>query len=189
MATTTRSTSASADEPTKPRRRDINRSPIYKKWVKLHLVDIFSTLKCIQEYTPDSIYFFNNHPVRWIQIFGLVITKEEQEKRILYTIDDGSGYVINAIVKRNYNAILDARLPKVQEMVKIKGTLEIAHEEFQMKVLKIEGVTGFEEQVGFWKEANRIRDEILVTPSVRSKRKASTTLAGNDRSKRKENRS
>ncbi|KAK6542312.1 hypothetical protein TWF694_006272 [Orbilia ellipsospora] len=147
-----------------PRRRQVNRAETYKKWVKLHLADITASLASYNEYAPESIFFYDGqHPIRWVYIVGTVIGVEEQERRMVFTIDDGSGQTMNAVAQRHAttNTVNGVKnVPKLHSTVKVKGQLELYHGAWQLKLLELETDLSLEAQVKFWKEANETHDRL-----------------------------
>ncbi|KAF3922303.1 hypothetical protein ABW20_dc0108077 [Dactylellina cionopaga] len=142
-----------------PRRREVNKSETYKKWVKLHLADIIASLVSYPEYASELTYFFNGHPIRWVYIVGTVIAIDVQEKKAVYTIDDGSGQTLNAVVMKKELETLK-NVPQLHSTVKVKGQLELVHGAWQMKLLELETNLSFDSQVRFWKEANETHDRL-----------------------------
>ncbi|KAK6353662.1 hypothetical protein TWF696_005624 [Orbilia brochopaga] len=142
-----------------PRRRKINRSETYTRWVKLLLCDIAASLRCIPEYAPESTFFINEHPIRWVHVVGTIICINEQEKRIIYTIDDGSGQTMDAVVHRADAAKMKG-VPKLHSVVKAKGQLELVYGAFQMKVILLQTGLTLEDQAQFWVEAAETHEKL-----------------------------
>ncbi|EWC47724.1 hypothetical protein DRE_02924 [Drechslerella stenobrocha 248] len=142
-----------------PLRREVNRSQTYRKWVKLPLCDIAASLHSFPEYAADSTFFINGHPVRWVYVVGLVTCINDYEKRLVYTIDDGSGQTIDAVVqKSDYQGMRS--IPALHSTVKAKGQLELVHGAFQMKVMSLETGLTLDAQVKFWAEASETHEKL-----------------------------
>ncbi|EPS36330.1 hypothetical protein H072_10151 [Dactylellina haptotyla CBS 200.50] len=168
-----------------PRRREVNRAETYKKWVKLHLADITASLASFNEYAHESTFFLNGHPVRWVYVVGTVVAiNDEQEKKTVLTIDDGSGQTINAVASRD--RIYLKNVPQLlHSTVKAKGQLELLHGAWQMKLMSLEADLSLDDQVKFWKEANQTHDRLATTTSSTSNSSSTTTSATITSKKRK----
>jgi hypothetical protein len=56
--------------------------------------------------TGQDLYFYLNHPIKWVQIAGVVVAIDEYAGRRIYTVDDSSGATIECVVnvpKQNAN--------------------------------------------------------------------------------------
>ncbi|KAF3923608.1 hypothetical protein ABW21_db0203505 [Orbilia brochopaga] len=150
-----------------PRRRQINRSETYTRWVKLLLCDIAASLRCIPEYAPESTWFINEHPIRWVHVVGTITCINDQEKRIIYTIDDGSGQTMDAVVKKADRTNIQGT-PGLHSVIKAKGQLELVYGAFQMKVLQLQTGLTLEDQANFWVEAadthEKLKKPMIDTP-------------------------
>ncbi|KAK6522419.1 hypothetical protein TWF281_002980 [Arthrobotrys megalospora] len=145
-----------------PRRRDVNKSPTYKTWMKLHICDITASLVSLSpSFASESTFFFNGHPVRWVTLVGTVTSIDEQEKKILFSIDDGSGQCINAVARRD--SMTGKDMPRLHSTVKAKGELELYHDAWQLKLMSLEPDVSFETQVEFWNEANENHARLAKT--------------------------
>lgn len=91
-------------------------SPTWDTWVKLSAHDVHHTLQPRAGYTtststsntsPTSLQnlptlFYLNHPIRLIQIVGVVVALDEFNARLwLLTLDDGSGETIEAVCAKS----------------------------------------------------------------------------------------
>ena len=136
-----------------PRRRDVNKSSTYNSWMKLYICDITASLVSLgPSFNSESIYFFNGHPIRWISIVGTVTSIDEHEKKILFSIDDGSGQCITAVARRDSMTSKD--MPRLHSTVKVKGELELYHDAWQLKLMSLELDAPLEAQIMFWNKAN-----------------------------------
>ncbi|KAF3107467.1 hypothetical protein TWF102_000383 [Orbilia oligospora] len=136
-----------------PRRRDVNKSSTYKSWMKLYICDITASLVSLSpSFDSESTYSFNGHPIRWISIVGTVTSIDEHEKKILFSIDDGSGQCINAVARKDSMTSKD--MPRLHSTVKARGELELYHDAWQLKLTSLELDAPLEAQIKFWTEAN-----------------------------------
>lgn len=85
-------------------------SPTYFTWVKLTVSDIHHCLQhrngymhswaaeCTNVRDTPQILFYNNHPIQFVQVIGVVVSLDEYfEKFWLFTIDDSSGATIDVV--------------------------------------------------------------------------------------------
>ncbi|RVD90402.1 uncharacterized protein DFL_001368 [Arthrobotrys flagrans] len=145
-----------------PRRRDVNKSPTYKSWMKLYICDITASLVSLSlSFASESTYFLNGHPVRWISIVGTVTSIDEHEKKISFSIDDGSGQCINAVAWRD--SMTGKDMPRLHSTVKARGELELYHDAWQLKLISLELDVSLEAQVKFWDEANENHARLAKT--------------------------
>ncbi|KAI9745567.1 MAG: hypothetical protein M1818_001101 [Claussenomyces sp. TS43310] len=70
-------------------------SPTLGKWCPLRSTDVHG-LKQLHGYEGQDIYFYLNHPIKWIRIAGVVVAIDEFSSRIVFTVDDSSGTNIEA---------------------------------------------------------------------------------------------
>ncbi|PWY89546.1 hypothetical protein BO94DRAFT_534318 [Aspergillus sclerotioniger CBS 115572] len=69
-------------------------SPTHFTWVKMAAVDVLR-LKRRAEFQDQSTYFYNNHPIRFISLIGLIIARHELPTRSILTLDDSTGATID----------------------------------------------------------------------------------------------
>ncbi len=90
-------------------------SPTYFQWVKLTAHSIHHTLRHHEGYLHSwitqqistharhapQLLFYNNHPIQFVQVIGIVVSVEEwYEKFWLFTIDDSSGATIDVVCRK-----------------------------------------------------------------------------------------
>ncbi|KAK6342236.1 hypothetical protein TWF730_001713 [Orbilia blumenaviensis] len=156
-----------------PRRRDVNKSPTYRSWMKLYISDITASLQSLSPaFASESTFFLNgnsHHPVRWIYIIGTITCIDEQhDKKIIFTIDDGSGQSINAVARRD--RITTKNMPPLHSTVKAKGELELYHDAWRLNLKSLDLDIPFEAQVKFWNEANENHAHLLLEKTDARKR-------------------
>lgn len=60
-----------------------SRSPTFSSWARLTAHDLQHRLHSLPGFEGQNIWFFGNHPIRWVRIIGLVVSFDEFEKRFL----------------------------------------------------------------------------------------------------------
>ncbi|OOF99436.1 hypothetical protein ASPCADRAFT_126353 [Aspergillus carbonarius ITEM 5010] len=75
-------------------------SPTHFTWVKMAAVDVLR-LKRRAEFQDQSTYFYNNHPIRFISLIGLIIARHDLPTRTILTLDDSTGATIDIIVQKD----------------------------------------------------------------------------------------
>lgn len=92
-------------------------SPTYFKWVNLTAKQIHqsltyrpgymhSWLTTAHSYDRDrpQLLFYQNHPIQFVQVVGVVVSTEEWFERFwLFTIDDSSGRTIDVVCRKPHN--------------------------------------------------------------------------------------
>ena len=73
-------------------------SPTYKTWVKLFIADVYK-LESRDGYEATKARFIKNHPIRWIELVGIVVSITIRTTFCEIEIDDGSGACIALYVK------------------------------------------------------------------------------------------
>ncbi|KAF2400866.1 hypothetical protein EJ06DRAFT_509826 [Trichodelitschia bisporula] len=130
-------------------------SPTYFAWVRLPATDIH-TLRREPGFEGQNIYFYLNHPIRFICITAPVVAIEDLFSRfVLLTLDDGSGATVAVKIERKtkerpvgeWGGVAREALPEtVVEGVRVKagrGAFEVFVEGVRVDigtVLKVKGV-------------------------------------------------
>lgn len=72
-------------------------SPTNFNWVKLSLSNVHKLTKP-KGFEAQNIFFYNNHPIRFVTVLGLVIARTETPRRTILTLDDSSGATVDVVV-------------------------------------------------------------------------------------------
>ncbi|CRG91866.1 OB-fold nucleic acid binding domain protein [Talaromyces islandicus] len=72
-------------------------SPTHFAWVKLSIADIHR-LRPKDGFEGQNVYFYNNHPIQFVCLAGVIVTRDEYERRTVLNIDDSSGANIEVII-------------------------------------------------------------------------------------------
>ncbi|KAB5518824.1 hypothetical protein GE09DRAFT_503875 [Coniochaeta sp. 2T2.1] len=73
-------------------------SPTIEKWCAFRASEIHG-LTSPRGFEGQELYFHLNHPVRWVQVAGVVVAIDEFYGRRIYTIDDSSGANIEVVLR------------------------------------------------------------------------------------------
>ncbi|KAB5543060.1 hypothetical protein GE09DRAFT_236757 [Coniochaeta sp. 2T2.1] len=73
-------------------------SPTIEKWCAFRAREIHG-LTSPRGFVGQDLYFHLNHPVRWVQVAGVVVAIDEFYGRRIYTIDDSSGANIEVVLR------------------------------------------------------------------------------------------
>ncbi|KAK5662009.1 hypothetical protein OQA88_10120 [Cercophora sp. LCS_1] len=185
-------------------------------WCHLRAADIANKLTTQSGFGGQDVWFYNNHPVKWVRATGMIVGISDFEGKRVYTIDDGSGVTLECAKKVPRNAGISAAgdpkslgsaaLPSQStgpadlgvdygDIVDIKGIVKIypkhGCETRQLYAEKIVPLHSTEQEVQFWEKLNKLRIDILDKPWVldeRTVRKCRKQEEGHDDSRRKEKR-
>ncbi|KAJ5923726.1 hypothetical protein N7454_008971 [Penicillium verhagenii] len=72
-------------------------SPTHFAWVKMAIADVHR-LKKPRNFEGQKVFFYKNHPVRFVTVAGLIVSKTEVFRRTILTLDDSSGATIEVAV-------------------------------------------------------------------------------------------
>ncbi|EJT80197.1 OB-fold nucleic acid binding domain-containing protein [Gaeumannomyces tritici R3-111a-1] len=96
-----------------------HKSPTITAWCRLRTSDI-AKLWSPPGFEGQDVFFYNNHPIKWVRIAGVVVavdeyTVNESTIKRVYTVDDSSGINVECIAqlaaKQPKNISLDAHSP------------------------------------------------------------------------------
>ncbi|CEL00601.1 hypothetical protein ASPCAL00199 [Aspergillus calidoustus] len=72
-------------------------SPTHFAWVKLATSDIHRLRKRV-EFADQGLFFYQNHPIRFANLIGIIIARTDVPRRTILTLDDSSGATIEVVV-------------------------------------------------------------------------------------------
>ncbi|GAP87115.2 putative ob-fold nucleic acid binding domain-containing protein [Rosellinia necatrix] len=72
-------------------------SPTINKWCPLQAADIVGLL-CRPGFEDIDVFFYLNHPIRWVRITGVVVAIDDYRGHRVYTVDDSTGQCIECAV-------------------------------------------------------------------------------------------
>ncbi|KAF8866937.1 hypothetical protein BDZ45DRAFT_178389 [Acephala macrosclerotiorum] len=94
-------------------------SPTIGKWVPLRARDVH-VLKVVGAFSEQRIlWHFNNHPIKWVKVTGVVVAVDEFKEKRIYTLDDSSGACVEctAIAPPDAPSTIGPHVPKHLEQL------------------------------------------------------------------------
>ncbi|KAI9371273.1 hypothetical protein BJX61DRAFT_37198 [Aspergillus egyptiacus] len=70
-------------------------SPTHFAWVKMGAADVHRLERRVEF---GGLFFYNNHPIRFVNLLGLIVSRTDVPRRTILTLDDSSGAVIEVVV-------------------------------------------------------------------------------------------
>ncbi|KAK2819986.1 hypothetical protein FQN49_007834 [Arthroderma sp. PD_2] len=74
-------------------------SPTHFTWVKLSAVNVHRLARR-RGYEGQNIHFYKNHPIAFIYLAGVIVSREEQLRRTVLLLDDSSGSNIEIVCSK-----------------------------------------------------------------------------------------
>ncbi|WEW57239.1 hypothetical protein PRK78_002704 [Emydomyces testavorans] len=74
-------------------------APTYFTWVKLGAADVHR-LTQPKEFAGQNIYFYNNHPIQYLCLAGVIVSRDEQARRTILVLDDSTGFTIEVVCSK-----------------------------------------------------------------------------------------
>ncbi|KAJ5772997.1 Nucleic acid-binding OB-fold [Penicillium paradoxum] len=72
-------------------------SPTHFTWVKMGAADVHR-LQRSSNFFGQNLFFYNNHPIQFVSLVGVIVARTEITRRTLLTLDDSSGATIDIAV-------------------------------------------------------------------------------------------
>lgn len=145
-------------------------SATYKSWVKLFIKDVHE-LHLLPGFEGTQARFWLNHPIRWIQLVGIVVGVLIKPSFAEILIDDGSGHTIEAYVSGAAAETLkvdfehDSCSVDISTLLKVKGTVKTNHKgELQIVVTKAQVLQDPLDELQAWEERVNYRKSVLDVP-------------------------
>ncbi|KAI0459037.1 hypothetical protein F5B21DRAFT_337525 [Xylaria acuta] len=160
------------------------------EWCPLRAVDI-AGLGCRPGFQDNDVFFYLNHPIKWVRITGVVVAVDEYYGRRVYTIDDSTGQCIECtittpIVTGNKINHRDGDQGKKVEpqiartkvaaetrttddidvgmVLDVKGYLKLFRGQKQINIHKATRVLSTNQEVLFWDKIRDFRRDVLSQP-------------------------
>ncbi|KAI0190315.1 hypothetical protein F4808DRAFT_453886 [Astrocystis sublimbata] len=167
-------------------------SPTATEWCPLRAIDI-ARLGCQPGFQEHGIFFYLNHPIKWVRITGLVVAVDEYYGRRVYTIDDSSGHCIECTLKTSTTAAetrnhrsrgqgkeSDAQITyakaapgtganddiDVGTVLDVKGYVKLFRDQKQIDIHKAIPVLSTNQEVLFWNKIRDFQRRVLSQPWV-----------------------
>ncbi|CAI7618679.1 unnamed protein product [Penicillium glandicola] len=75
-------------------------SPTHFTWVKMGAADVHR-LRRSSNFVGQNIFFYNNHPIQFVSLVGVIVARTDILQRTILTLDDSSGATIDiAVLKK-----------------------------------------------------------------------------------------
>ncbi|KAJ5755564.1 hypothetical protein N7533_005107 [Penicillium manginii] len=72
-------------------------SPTHFAWVKMALADVHK-LHRPEGFNGQKLFFYKNHPITYISVVGVIVSRNEIPRRTILTIDDSSGATLDIVI-------------------------------------------------------------------------------------------
>ncbi|KAL4795238.1 hypothetical protein BDV19DRAFT_363394 [Aspergillus venezuelensis] len=82
-------------------------SPTNFTWVKLSAANIHRLTRR-SEFGEPGLFFYKNHPIRFVNVLGVIVARTDVPRRTILTIDDSSGATVDIVVLKNENVSVSA---------------------------------------------------------------------------------
>lgn len=145
-------------------------SAVYKSWVPLYVADLYKLVR-IPGFEHTDVRFWKNHPIRWIQLVGVITGVTIKSSFIEANFDDGSGNAISLYIKGDAAELLNTNFEQnrcdldVCDLVKVKGSISVDHRgDLQFVVKGILRLLDTETEISAWQERNLYKAEVLERP-------------------------
>ncbi|KAL6717424.1 hypothetical protein ACLMJK_005339 [Lecanora helva] len=173
-------------------------SPTLNTWVKLTVARVHN-LRERPGFEGQNIYFYLNHPVKWVRLVGVIVAIDIYPTRWILVLDDGSGSTLEITCSRptptrkegekplplDTSAALsnstqseglsatgrsiDLSLVDVGTVVKVKGGIGIFRDDKQLLLERISTIGTTSGEASAWAENNAFYSDVLQSPWVVSK--------------------
>ncbi|KAI0438399.1 hypothetical protein F4803DRAFT_565301 [Xylaria telfairii] len=167
-------------------------SPTVTEWCPLRAIDI-AGLGCRPGFQDNDVFFYLNHPIKWVRITGLVVAVDEYYGRRVYTIDDSTGQCIECTLttsttvgdKTNHRDNdqrkgVESQIARtkvatetrttddidVGAILDVKGYLKLFRGQKQISIHKATRVLSTNQEVLFWDKIRNFRRDVLSHPWV-----------------------
>ncbi|KAJ5383533.1 Nucleic acid-binding OB-fold [Penicillium concentricum] len=74
-------------------------SPTHFTWVKMGAADVHR-LRRSNNFVGQNIFFYNNHPIQFVSLVGVIVARTDFPWRTILTLDDSSGATIDIAVQK-----------------------------------------------------------------------------------------
>ncbi|MCJ1382335.1 hypothetical protein MMC17_005448 [Xylographa soralifera] len=79
-------------------------SPTFSTWAKLTAVDVH-TLTTREGFEAQKIYFYLNHPIKWVRLVGVIVAFDASDYRFTFCLDDSSGKIVEVTCPRDRTGV------------------------------------------------------------------------------------
>ncbi|KAF2621631.1 hypothetical protein BU25DRAFT_435428 [Macroventuria anomochaeta] len=166
-------------------------SPTYNAWVKLTAADVH-TLRSEPDFQGQNIYFYLNHPIRFVRVVGVVVAIDDINlKYSALTLDDGSGATVELKIVRTVSGEQGSKNPSsnttisnvnvisqfgvfeitvdhlsldIGTVLKAKGMISEFRGVKQLELKRVHIVSSTNEEAQAWAETAAFKTTILSVP-------------------------
>ncbi|KAK2810561.1 hypothetical protein FQN50_002818 [Emmonsiellopsis sp. PD_5] len=165
-------------------------SPTFFSWVKMAAVDIHR-LKTRKGFEGQNLHFHLNHPIQFVCVAGIILSRDEHEHRSILVLDDSSGACLEIVCAKAPNSpnpittttptptnpttthltstttqplSLTPLVPGVR--AKLRGTLTSFRGVMQVALERYEVIADMRGEVRFWEERTKVLVGVLGVPWV-----------------------
>ncbi|KAK2758270.1 hypothetical protein FQN54_004115 [Arachnomyces sp. PD_36] len=165
-------------------------SPTYFTWVKIAAVDVhkLQSRRGFEEkraWKGQNLYFHLNHPIQFIHLAGIIISRDELPTRTIFLLDDSSGETIEVVCPKvtapnnsnpsttstpsthvTYKTSTPINLLPLQPstLAKLKGTITTFRGIKQVSLERYTVLTSMAQEIRFWEERSRFLVDVLSVP-------------------------
>ncbi|KAL2872811.1 OB-fold domain-containing protein [Aspergillus lucknowensis] len=82
-------------------------SPTHFTWVKMGASDIHRLMRRV-EFGDQGLFFYKNHPIRFVNLVGIIVARADVPRRTIITIDDSSGATVDVVTLKRDSASASA---------------------------------------------------------------------------------
>ncbi|KAL4978507.1 hypothetical protein BDW66DRAFT_14857 [Aspergillus desertorum] len=75
-------------------------SPTHFAWVKMGAADVHRLTRRL-EYGEQGLFFYQNHPIRFVNLVGIIVARVDVPRRTILTLDDNTGATVDIVVLKN----------------------------------------------------------------------------------------
>jgi hypothetical protein len=72
-------------------------SPTFSRWVPLRARDVHALTTHSTFDAGHELFYYSNHPIKWVRVTGVIVAIDDFSTRRIYTLDDGSGGVVECV--------------------------------------------------------------------------------------------
>ncbi|KAK5677122.1 hypothetical protein LTS10_010311 [Elasticomyces elasticus] len=171
-------------------------SPTFAAWNKLTAHLIHHSLSTAPEFTGQNLYFYQNHPIHYVRIVGIlvdIVTRGKKGEYTILTIDDSSGECIDVKITtlatvagnergyasntgvENVDVHITLGLPtlylnfkpvQIGEVLEVKGTIAVFRGERQIELKRLFRVNGTNAEASEWRKTALWISGVLAEPWI-----------------------
>ncbi|KAL4992230.1 hypothetical protein BDW68DRAFT_196854 [Aspergillus falconensis] len=69
-------------------------------WVKMGAADVHRLTRRL-EYGEQGLFFYQNHPIRFVNLVGIIVARVDVPRRTILTLDDSTGATVDIVVLKS----------------------------------------------------------------------------------------